>query len=189
MPGVADSDTHTPRRPLGRALPDEIAGWHNRLYPKADGGSALVHRIAFALLSLLAVAIATLTVSSSTAAELVATQQESTDQRARPVPVKLVPHTIKVTVSGPYDTIMRVSRADAQTEVRLRGEPFEYEFTENLVHVSSLDIAVLADSEHTSAEPLRCAITVDGMIVADDSATGPPGENGASVYCMIPRDV
>jgi hypothetical protein len=148
-----------------------------------------VHRIAFALLSLLAVAIVALTVSSSTAAELVATQQESTDQLARPGPREPTPHTIRVTVSGPYDTIMRVSRAGTQTEVQLRGEPFEFEFTEKLVHVSSLGIAVLADSKDTSAAPLRCAITVDGVTVADDSATGPSGENGASVYCMIPREV
>jgi hypothetical protein len=159
------------------------------LHTKADGGSALVHRIAFALLPLLAVAIAALTVSSSPSAEIVATQHESPDQLALPAPREPVSHTIRVTVSGPYDTIMRVSRAGAQSEVRLHGRPFEFEFTEKLVHVSSLGIAVLADSQDTVAEPLRCAITVDGVTVADDTATGPSSENGASVYCMIPHDV
>lgn len=148
-----------------------------------------MHRIAFALLSLLAVAIAALTISSSAPAEIVAAQQESADQRARPTPSQPLPHTIRVTVSGPYDTIMRVSRAGAQTEVRLRGQPFEFEFTEKLAYVSSLGIAVLAHSEDTSTEPLRCAITVDGTIVADETITGPADADGASVYCMVPRDV
>lgn len=149
-------------------------------------GARPVQRIALASLSLMAVALAAVTVASSPPTEPVVTQGKSTEQPTPPVPSA---HTVEVTVSGPYDTVMHVSRAGAQTEVELRGEPFEFEFTETLAHVGNLGITVRADSADPSGEPLRCAIKVDGVTVADDAQTGPGGNGAARVHCMIPLDI
>ncbi|SFA93607.1 hypothetical protein SAMN05216266_102314 [Amycolatopsis marina] len=149
-------------------------------------GARPVQRIALASLSLIAVALATVTVASTPQTEPVAAQEKSTEQPVPAVPSK---HTVEVTVSGPYDTVMHVSRAGAQTEVELQGEPFEFEFTETLAHVGSLGITVRADSADPSGEPLRCAIRVDGVTVADDAQTGTGKSGTARVHCMIPLDI
>lgn len=158
-------------------------------------GARPVQRIALASLSVLAVALAAVTVSSSPPTESLATQGKPAELPARPQPQKAAVHHIKVTVSGPQDTVMRVSRAGAQTEVELRGEPFEFEFTEQLTHVGSLGItvsaisAISAISADAATEPLRCAITVDGRPVATDARTSPGEDGTARVHCMIPLDV
>ncbi|GAB3481010.1 hypothetical protein [Amycolatopsis cihanbeyliensis] len=94
------------------------------------------------------------------------------------------PHTIHVTVSGPDDTVMRVARAGTQTQVELRGEPFEYEFTEERDRLGELGIAVYARS--ASPGQVHCGITVNGEVVAEQSAREPGADGFATVGCTIP---
>ncbi|MGH3519519.1 MAG: hypothetical protein ACRDQ7_19285 [Haloechinothrix sp.] len=98
----------------------------------------------------------------------------------------LGPHRIRITVSGPDDTVMRVARAGTQSEVALRGEPFDFEFTEKNARIGDLGIAVFAKTDTPSEGPLRCKITVNGKTVAEQS-TAEPGERGyPEVACVIP---
>ncbi|WP_216215396.1 hypothetical protein [Amycolatopsis aidingensis] len=94
------------------------------------------------------------------------------------------PHTIHVTASGPYDTVMRVARAGTQTQVELQGEPFEYEFTEESDRLGELGIAVYARSATPGV--VHCAITVDGEVVAEQSVRRPGADGFATVGCTIP---
>ncbi|SFP00067.1 hypothetical protein SAMN05421810_101644 [Amycolatopsis arida] len=99
------------------------------------------------------------------------------------------PRTVHITVSGPHDTLMRVSRAGAATDVELRGEPFDFEFTEEHVEVGQLGISVFANSATPQEQPLRCAIRVDGVVVANDTAETVGGDGTAEVACTVPFSV
>lgn len=95
-------------------------------------------------------------------------------------------HTIRVTASGPHDTVLRVARGGYYTRVDLRGEPFDFTFTEP-EGGGYRDISVWAGTEHPEQAAVRCAIEVDGKVVARRSADRPDAEGKASVVCEIPE--
>ncbi|EHR50993.1 hypothetical protein SacmaDRAFT_2753 [Saccharomonospora marina XMU15] len=104
---------------------------------------------------------------------------------APPPPAEGERHRVRVTVSGPYDTVLRVARGGYYTRVDLRGEPFDFSFTES-EGSGYRDISVWAGTEHPEQGPVRCAIEVDGKVVAQRVADRPDGEGKASVVCEIP---
>ncbi|NIJ12275.1 hypothetical protein FHU38_002619 [Saccharomonospora amisosensis] len=95
-------------------------------------------------------------------------------------------HRVRVTVSGPHDTVMRVARGGYYTRVDLRGEPFDFTFTES-EGSGYRDISVWAGTEHPEQGAVRCAIEVDGKVVAQRATDRPDGEGKASVVCEIPE--
>ncbi|WP_199432245.1 hypothetical protein [Qaidamihabitans albus] len=99
------------------------------------------------------------------------------------------PHRIHITVSGPADALMQVVRGQTRTQVALRGEPFDFEFTEPHRPDGYPDIAVHAMSTLPSPEPLTCRIEVDGVTVAEQSVTEPGASGRAEVSCEIPASI
>ncbi|MDV6013695.1 hypothetical protein [Haloechinothrix sp. LS1_15] len=96
-------------------------------------------------------------------------------------------YTVRVSVSGPDDTIMVVERDGQQSPVSLGGEPFDFEFTEDGTDPAELDIAVFAKTEDPTGGPVRCAISVDSETIVEDSATAADGNGLAEVGCTMPR--
>lgn len=131
-----------------------------------------------ALLALAALATFTGTVSS-----------QAFDPAPRPVAAPAPApreHHVRVTVSGPPDTLMLVERGPARTPVELGGQPFDYAFVEPPGRTGYRSIAVFARSALPSPEPLRCRITVDGATVAAQSATRTDASGFAEIECRVP---
>lgn len=95
-------------------------------------------------------------------------------------------HRVRVRVSGPHDTVLRVARGGYYTRVDLRGEPFDFSFTES-GGGGYRDISVWAGTEHPEQGPVRCAIEVDGKVVVRRSADRLDDEGRATVVCEIPQ--
>ncbi|MFF5989573.1 hypothetical protein [Prauserella flavalba] len=110
----------------------------------------------------------------------------------RPVaaPKRAAPaHEIRIVVSGPDDTLMRVARGSSGTQVALHGKPFDHSFTEPAGGDGYLGIRVAAASARPDGTPVRCAIRVDGVVVSEKSAVEPDDSGLAQVLCTIPRPV
>ncbi|PXY22345.1 hypothetical protein [Prauserella muralis] len=100
------------------------------------------------------------------------------------------PHRVDVTVTGPGDTLMRVARGDARTQVALGGKPFRHAFTEPAGGTSYLGIAVAAASRTPTADrPVTCEIRVNGRVVASQSARELDEHGVAQVLCTIPAPI
>lgn len=99
------------------------------------------------------------------------------------------PHTVRIHVSGPDDTLMRVLRDDQGTQVALGGEPFDHSFTEPAGSDGHLGIRVAAASKQAGRPAVQCRITVDGDVVARDRATERDETGLAQVQCAVPRGV
>ncbi|MEU3274981.1 hypothetical protein ABZ639_29390 [Saccharomonospora sp. NPDC006951] len=100
------------------------------------------------------------------------------------------PHRIHILVTGPQDTLMRVSRGNSgTTQVALRGQPFDHAFVEPAGGTGYLGIKVAAASKDPSEQPVRCVITVDGVPVADQTAAVVDHSGLAQVQCRVPTPV
>ncbi|ASR36488.1 hypothetical protein BAY61_17395 [Prauserella marina] len=100
------------------------------------------------------------------------------------------PHRIRITVSGPQDTLMRVSRGNSgTTQVALRGQPFDHAFVEPAGGTGYLGIKVAAASKDPTEQPVRCVITVDDVPVADQTAAVVDESGLAQVQCRVPTPV
>ncbi|MBB3051100.1 hypothetical protein FHS23_002123 [Prauserella isguenensis] len=106
-----------------------------------------------------------------------------------PAPDTAGPHTVRIHVSGPDDTLMRVLRGDQGTQVALGGEPFDHSFTEPAGSDGHLGIRVAAASKQAGHPAVRCRITVDGDVVAQERATERDETGLAQVQCAVPRGV
>ncbi|PXY30122.1 hypothetical protein DI005_05390 [Prauserella sp. PE36] len=98
-------------------------------------------------------------------------------------------HEIRIMVSGPDDTLMRVARGASWTQVALRGKPFDHSFTEPAGGDGYLGIRVAAASARPDGTPVRCAIRVDGVVVSEKSAVERDESGLAQVLCTIPRPI
>ncbi|GAA1245306.1 hypothetical protein GCM10009676_34010 [Prauserella halophila] len=99
------------------------------------------------------------------------------------------PHTVRIHVSGPDDTLMRVVRDGRGSEVALGGEPFEHSFTEPADSEGHLGIQVAAASKQAGRPAVQCRITVDGAVVARQRAVTRDETGLAQVRCTVPRGV
>ncbi|MBK1782849.1 hypothetical protein [Prauserella cavernicola] len=99
------------------------------------------------------------------------------------------PHEIRIMVSGPDDTLMRVARGGAKTQVALRGEPFEHAFTEPAGGNGHLGITVAAASAEPKGRAVTCEIRVDGAVVSRVTAKDKDASGFAQVLCTIPTPV
>lgn len=134
--------------------------------------------------TILAAALAACACSTGTADDPAPQENTSSPSPPREEPQE---HTMHITVSGPDDTVMVVEREGRRSYVELEGEPFDFEFTESEQEPSELGIAVFAKTEEASDEPLRCAIDIDGEVVAEDSAEELDADGMAEVACTVPR--
>ncbi|MBB3664828.1 hypothetical protein FB384_003779 [Prauserella sediminis] len=105
-----------------------------------------------------------------------------------PAPDIARPHTVRIHVSGPDDTLMRVLRGGHGTQVALGGEPFDHSFTEPAGSDGYLGIQVAAASKQADAA-VHCRITVDGDVVAQQRAASRDETGLAQVQCTVPRGV
>lgn len=99
------------------------------------------------------------------------------------------PHTVRIHVSGPDDTLMRVVRDRRGSDVALRGEPFDHSFTEPAGSDGYLGITVLAASKQAGRPAVTCSITINGVVVSEQRALKADGSGLAQVLCTVPRDV
>lgn len=99
------------------------------------------------------------------------------------------PHTVRIHVSGPDDTLMRVVRDRRGSDVALRGEPFDHSFTEPAGSDGYLGITVLAASKQAGRPAVTCSITINGVVVSEQRALEADGSGLAQVLCTVPRDV
>lgn len=99
------------------------------------------------------------------------------------------PHTVQIHVSGPDDTLMRVMRGGQGSEVALGGQPFDHSFTEPAGSDGHLGIQVAAASKQAGRPAVRCRITVDGEVVAQQRAAVRDQSGLAQVQCTVPRGV
>ncbi|GAA1193875.1 hypothetical protein [Prauserella alba] len=106
-----------------------------------------------------------------------------------PAPETARPHTVRILVSGPDDTLMRVLRGGRGSQVALGGEPFDHSFTEPPGSDGYLGIQVAAASRQADGPAVRCRITVDGDVVAQQRTASPDESGLAQVRCTVPRGV
>lgn len=115
--------------------------------------------------------------------------QEHAHRSPDATPEAARPHTVRVHVSGPDDTLMRVLRGGRGTQVALGGQPFDHSFTEPAGTDGYLGIRVAAASKQAGEPAVRCRITVDGAVVAQQRAAARDETGLAQVQCTVPRGV
>ncbi|MFC4003479.1 hypothetical protein ACFS2C_16900 [Prauserella oleivorans] len=99
------------------------------------------------------------------------------------------PHHIRIVVSGPPDTLMRVIRGRTGTDVALGGHTFDHAFVEPAGSKGYLGIKVLAASREPRGIPVRCRIVIDGKVVSSHAAARPDQTGLAQVLCTVPQGV